>query len=125
LQRVAAAQAAAHVSWYEADAWCRWAARRLPTELEWELAVIGGATRGFVWGDVREWVSGRPGRWSDQPASVTPPWTGDVPAALWPSYRVMRGASVLTVPRLKHPRARSFASPECDTTFVGFRSCSL
>jgi len=125
LQRVAAAQAVAHVSWYEADAWCRWAARRLPTELEWELAVIGGATRGFVWGDVREWVSGRPGRWSDEPVAATPPWAGDVPTALWPSYRVARGASVLTVPRLKHPRARTFASPECDTTFVGFRSCSL
>ena len=30
-----------HVNWYEAEAYCNWSNRRLPTELEWELAVSG------------------------------------------------------------------------------------
>jgi ergothioneine biosynthesis protein EgtB len=125
LQRVAAAQAVAHVSWYEADAWCRWARRRLPTEVEWEIAASTGASRGLVWGDVHEWVAGRARRWSDDAPSTPVPSVCDVPDALLPSQRVMRGASVMTVPRLEHPKARLFASPESDTAFVGFRSCAI
>lgn len=51
-----------HVCWHEAQAYCNWAGRRLPTELEWEVAaaaepdannrIVPGRKRHYPWGDL-------------------------------------------------------------------------
>jgi iron(II)-dependent oxidoreductase len=123
--RMAASQSVMHVSWWEADAWARWAGRRLPTEVEWEMAAHTAARRGFRWGDVREWTASTLRPW---PGFEADGWSLDTDFEAQPLFgraRVQRGASFAVRSRMKHPKFRGFALPERDDAFVGFRTCTL
>jgi len=118
--RVPLAQPAVHLSWFEADAWCRWAGRRLPGEAEWEAAAVLGATQGFRWGEVREWTAGSLRPYPGAPALPAAAQTRDDIGG-----RVQRGASLATRGRLRHERARQGRPPDDDAGFAGFRSCTV
>ena len=120
-RRMLGNQAAMHMNWYEADAWCRWAGRRLPFEVEWEVAAHTAARRGFSWGDVWEWTGTTfrafDGFKSGPYGGYSQPWFG--------THKVLRGASFATRARMKSPKYRNFYLPERDDMFCGFRSCAL
>ena len=119
--RVPLSQPVMHVNWYEADAWCRWAGRRLPAEVEWEAAAHQGASRGFRWGDVWEWTASTfrpyPGFFADPYRDYSQPWFG--------THKVLRGASFATRSRMRSAKYRNYYLPERDDMFCGFRSCAV
>ncbi|WP_425259417.1 selenoneine synthase SenA [Rubrivivax sp. RP6-9] len=114
------AQPACHLTAHEADAWCRWAGRRLPTEFEWERAAAGHP-EDFLWGQVWEWTASA---FAPYPGFVPHPYR-DYSAPWFGSRRVLRGASCMTQPRLHHVRYRNFFAPERNDVPAGLRTCSL
>jgi iron(II)-dependent oxidoreductase len=116
--RAAQGAAATHLSAFEAQAWCRWAGRRLPTEFEWECAALTQA--GFNWGQAWEWTASPfepyPGFEAHPYREYSAPWFG--------SRLVLRGACPATAASLAHPRYRNFFEPQRSDTFAGFRSCA-
>jgi iron(II)-dependent oxidoreductase len=110
---------ACHLNCFEAEAWCAWAGRRLPTEAEWQQAATE-CDRDFHWGAVWEWTASA---FLPYPGFVAHPYR-DYSAPWFGSRRVLRGASFGTQPRLHHPHYRNFFTPERNDIFAGFRSCA-
>jgi ergothioneine biosynthesis protein EgtB len=136
---VDAAEPVAHVSWFEADAYARWAGARLPTEVEWEAAAQVAAPDGTFaedhrWhpaaaargaglrqllGDVWEWT-----------ASAYTPYPGFRPTAgalgeyngkFMVSQLVLRGGSCATPRGHIRPSYRNFFYPDARWQFSGVR----
>ena len=106
-----------HVNALDAQAWCQWAGRRLPTEAEWECAAH---TPGFAWGQVWEWTASD---FAPFPGFEAHPYI-DYSAPWWHDHRVLRGACAATSAHVVDVRYRNFYVPGRRDIFAGFRSVS-
>ncbi len=144
MQPLERAAPVAHVSYYEADAFARWAGHRLPTEFEWELAASGADTDN----EARAFSSLRPRPLSSRPAGhplqmFGAVWQWTASAYLpYPGYRappgalgeyngkfmcgqqVLRGSSCVTPKGHARKTYRNFFYPHQRWQFTGLRLAS-
>ncbi len=105
-----------HVSWFEADAFARSCGARLPTEHEWEKASTSGQLDavGHVW----EWTSSP---FTGYPGFTAYPYREYSEAFFGRDYRVLRGGSWATHPRVASTTFRNWDLPQRRQIFAGVR----
>ena len=107
-----------HVSYYEADAFARWAGKHLPTEQEWEVAARQGALNdayGIVWQWTRSAYSPYPG------FSACDGALGEYNGKFMINQMVLRGSSLATPDGHTRVTYRNFFYPPARWQFTGLR----
>lgn len=105
-----------HVSWHEAREFARAAGARLPSEAEWEKAATLDALAGV--GHVWEWTASA---FEGYPGFEAHPYREYSEVFFGEGYRVLRGGSWATSPRVKTLTFRNWDLPERSQIFAGLR----
>ena len=107
-----------HISWYEADAFARWAGARLPTEQEWEAACGHGAIQETI-GQVWQWTSSAYGPYPGYRPEAGA--VGEYNGKFMVNQMVLRGCSLATPATHVRPSYRNFFHPDKRWQFCGLR----
>jgi iron(II)-dependent oxidoreductase len=108
------AQPVIHVSWDGADAFARWAGKRLPSEQEWEAARPRLESVGYAW----EWTSSD---FQPSPGFEAFPYPEYSEVFFGDEYKVLRGSAWATHPDVVRPSFRNWDLPQRSQIFAGLR----
>lgn len=108
-----------HVSYYEADAFARWAGKRLPTEAEWEVAAACAGTLRQMFETAWQWTQSSYSAYPRYRAAAGS--LGEYNGKFMCNQMVLRGGSQATAPGHTRISYRNFFPPQARWAFSGVR----